>query len=183
MKNKKSAFTLIELMIVIVIIAIMSMIVAAPYQFYQKKQKVKNAIASVAQTLYETRALAINGNLSGTSNSSFWLFFEQWKTAITVYKYPLWVIADYTKAIYIYKKIQLDPWVELTSVNSKSQGLFIYDAITWEATYFSPPTSIPITSTNIWNKISLWVKLTWSTSPILEKKLDYYTKTHISNIE
>jgi len=57
---EKKAFTLIELMVVITIMFILSMMIYAPYQHYQTKQKVRNSAKVVTQTLQQARNLAIN---------------------------------------------------------------------------------------------------------------------------
>jgi prepilin-type N-terminal cleavage/methylation domain-containing protein len=57
---KKSAFTLIELMITITIIVVLTMVTYAPYNYYQNKAKLKVSLREIGQLLYEARNMAVN---------------------------------------------------------------------------------------------------------------------------
>jgi prepilin-type N-terminal cleavage/methylation domain-containing protein len=67
--NKKSGFTIIELMIVITMISIISLATYMPYAHHQKKTLIKQAAREITQSLSEARNLATNGlsTLSGAS--------------------------------------------------------------------------------------------------------------------
>jgi prepilin-type N-terminal cleavage/methylation domain-containing protein len=58
-KNNK-AFTLIEFMVAITIMAIMLLIVYAPYSYYSNKAKVKITSKEISQILFEARNMAIH---------------------------------------------------------------------------------------------------------------------------
>jgi prepilin-type N-terminal cleavage/methylation domain-containing protein len=59
-KINKSAFTIIELVIVVSILAMLMMMSYAPYMFYQDKLRVKLASKDIGQVLYTYRNLAIH---------------------------------------------------------------------------------------------------------------------------
>jgi prepilin-type N-terminal cleavage/methylation domain-containing protein len=56
----KKAFTLIELIITITIVAILTMLSYAPYNYYQNKSKLKITTREISQLLYESRNIAVN---------------------------------------------------------------------------------------------------------------------------
>jgi prepilin-type N-terminal cleavage/methylation domain-containing protein len=59
MKNKK-AFTMMELLVVITIIALVSVFTYTPYIYYKNKALVNFSTKTLAQSIYTARSLAIN---------------------------------------------------------------------------------------------------------------------------
>mgnify|MGYP000745960207 FL=1 len=55
------AFTLIEVLIVVMILGMMLTVTYAPYSHYQKKALLKQGQKEIVQSIYEARNLAING--------------------------------------------------------------------------------------------------------------------------
>jgi len=66
MKKQTSAFTLIELIIVMTIIGIVSIATYFPYAHHQKKTLVAQALREIAQSLSEARNLALHGLDTGS---------------------------------------------------------------------------------------------------------------------
>lgn len=174
MKYNKKAFTLIELIVVITIMFILSMMVYAPYQHFQTKQKVRNSAKIVTQTLYEARNLAINWITTGTWNTSIWVLFASWSSHITLFKYPYWdTISDYENSTYELEKKQLEPWVKVSWDNY----LLRYVAISGSGMYLK-------NGSNFYdNELELNVWLGWISSWNLSKKIKYYTKTYVADVQ
>ncbi len=179
MKLEKKAFTLIELMVVITIMLILSMMVYAPYQHFQTKQKVRNSAKIVAQTLYESRNLAINGSLTWTWNSSIWVLFSSWSEDISIFQYPYphsKSVPSYNDKIdssKLFEKKKLEPWVKI----SWKDYLFIYDAISWSGNYLENTNNF--NDTNL--ELSVWMG--WADVWNLNKKIKYYTKTYVADVQ
>jgi Tfp pilus assembly protein FimT len=49
------------MIIVMTIIAIVSMVSYAPYNYYKNKSKLKNSASKITQLLYDSRNMAVNG--------------------------------------------------------------------------------------------------------------------------
>ena len=179
MRKTKEAFTLVELMVVITIMVILSMMVYAPYQHFQTKQKVRNSAKIVSQTLYEARNLAINGSLTGTWNSSIWVLFASWATDITLFQYPFEDVsglnyADKTdQSVYLFENKKLEPWVKI----SWKDYLMIYEAISGSGVYLENWSSF--TNNNLELSVWIWWADTWN----LNKKIKYYTKTYVADVQ
>jgi len=182
MKLEKNAFTLIELMVVITIMFILSMMMYAPYQHYQTKQKVRNSAKIVTQTLYESRNLAINGSLTGTWNASIWVLFASGAEDIWIFQYPFWentwTYSDKTdkNGSYFYENKKLEPGVKITW----KDYLIIYEAISGSWRYlenkidFTPDAHKRL-------ELNIWFKGT--TSWNLTKKIFYYIYTYVADIQ
>ena len=167
---EKKAFTLIELMVVITIMFILSMMIYAPYQHYQTKQKVRNSAKVVTQTLQQARNLAINWISTGTWNTSIWVLFESGSTDITLLQYPH---GEGVTSSSILEKKKLEPWVKI----SWDKLLFFYEAISWSGTYYK--NDMIINDKNL--EVSIWFG--WAHSWNLNKKIDYYTRTYVSDVQ
>ncbi len=190
MKINRKAFTLIELMVVITIMGILSMMVYAPYQHYQTKQKVRNSAKIVTQTLQQARNLAINWISTGTWNTSIGVLFESGAIDITLFAYPYdkFSIISATDLIdktswYIYEGKKLEPWVQITWVkwaNLETKVLFIYTAISgsWSYYYYNP---IKTAFTETKPEIHIWFK--GVNTGNLAKKIDYYTRTYVADVQ
>jgi len=187
MKNTKNKwFTLIELMITITIMVIMWTVIYVPYQHYQTKQKVRNSAKIISQTLYESRNLAINWINTSSWNLAIWLSFSWGNDYIELYSYPNREEESFSSnSDYInynntnnnlIKKINLEPYVEITNTD---KYLFIFDSINWKWNYYKDTLPNTIIDDNI--NLEIWFK--WTTSWNLTKKINYYTKTYITDIE
>ncbi len=74
--SQKSAFTLIEFLIAITIVAIISVMAFVPYWFYLNKSKVKHTQKEVTQVIYEAKNMALNGRIWENKNISVWVYFD-----------------------------------------------------------------------------------------------------------
>jgi hypothetical protein len=104
-----------------------------------------------------------------------WVLFEERSNKIKILWFPFSEInppIDYkTDNKYLLREIKLEPWVEITS----SWGLFLYKAITWSWIY----KDFTIASNKI--ELSVWFK--WIRTGGLTRKIEYYTKTYISDVK
>jgi len=174
MKNKKW-FTLVELMIVISIIGIMMSMAYAPYSFFQKKAELRVAAKEISKTLSESRNLAIHWTSSGWINQSIWVYFDKNnKNIIKIFSY------DYNDKThkYLLKEIKIQPNIWIEKVDSKNTALFYYDSVSWSWSFYEKQDfTNPISESVV--KIDFSYKN--STSDILQKSIEYYTKTYISD--
>jgi len=68
--SRVRAYTLIELLVVIMIIGILSMLVYAPYSYYQNIAKVRDASERVMQSFSDAKITAASGlSFSGTESN------------------------------------------------------------------------------------------------------------------
>jgi len=183
--NKK-AFTLLELMIVITIIGLMSMMVYAPYNFFQKKAEIKLAAKNIAKTLNEARNNAIFWISSGSTNQSVWVYFEEDSNIIKIYNYPYdfgtWSQIE-LKDNFLKEEINIWPNIQINKIEWKDNALFLYSAIFWKLNIFEFDSwsKQNLVDRNWDNIIEIWFWYKWADSWILYKKLKYYTKTFISD--
>jgi len=169
------AFTLIELMVVISIMAILLMMWFTQFAHYKTKQTVRNSSKILSQTLNDARNSAIYWMASSTWNLDIWVKLETWKWKIGIYWFPINdTISNYTSPDnkYLLEERPFENKVEFSS----SWGLILYKAITWSWIY-----KWDFTITD--NKIEMIVWLKWATTWFFSKKIKYYTKTYISDVE
>ena len=177
MKNNKlhkQGFTLIELLVVISIMAILSLISYTPFAHYQSKQRVVNSAKIISQVLNDSRNSAIYWMASSTWNLDIWILLEENSEEVKIMNYPFWENnppVDYFEDKYLSEIIPLEKWVEITS----SGSLFLFKAITWSWVYKN------ITTIDNKTVITVWMK--WALSWPLTKKIEYYTKTYISDVK
>lgn len=192
--NFKKGFTLIEMMIAITIVAILSLTTYAPYSYYQNKAKLKITAREISQLLYESRNMAINWALSNSWNVSIWVYFDNsslLNNTIKVFSYPYdsdeininnmewWN----TKLI---RSLILQPWVQIDWFNisglpdpDKTNLLLFFNSINWDIKYYTwNPSKNNISGIE---KLSIKFSYKWSTSPNLQKTIDYFTKTNITD--
>ena len=74
--SQKSAFTLIEFLIAITIVALISVMAFVPYSFYLNKSKVKHTQKEVTQVIYEAKNMALNGRVWENNNISVGVYFD-----------------------------------------------------------------------------------------------------------
>jgi len=175
-KNKlhKQWFTLIELLVVISIMAILSLISYTSFAHYQSKQRVVNSAKIISQVLNDSRNSAIYWMASSTWNLDIWVLLEENSWEVKIMNYPFWennTPVDYFEDKYLSEIIPLEKWVEITS----SGSLFLFKAITWSWIYKNITTIDNKTVITVWMK---WAKI-WP----LTKKIEYYTKTYISDVK
>jgi len=175
-KNKlhRQWFTLIELLVVISIMAILGLMSYAPFAHYQKKQRVINSAKIISQVLSDSRNSAIYGISSSSWNLDIWVLLEENGNELKIMNYPFSdknPPADYFEDKYLSETIPLEKWVEITS----SGSLFLFKTITWSWIYKN------VTITDNKTLIAVWMK--WANSWPLSKKIEYYTKTYISDVK
>lgn len=186
MKQKtKNAFTLIELMISITIIAILTLMSIAPYNYYQNKASLKIASRELSQVLYESRNMAVNWAIWTEWNVSIWVYLEvlpDKNTYLKVFSYPhdIWEV-NITNIewwdVKLIKTVRLQKWVIIDNLEGRDNLLFFFNSITWNLTYY----------TWLWNEkakiddnmISINISFKWSDLPMLNKTINYYTETNI----
>lgn len=182
------AFTLIELMVVVTILAIVSMATYIPYAHHQKKMLVKQGVKEITQSLTEARNLAINGINTWSGNLNVWLYFGSWATEIIYYTLP------YTQNFNIISSSDINPTaianaevhkvkelpqgVKISGVSiSNTASLFSYDAITWSGRFLTEGIYTPPVD----DIILIDVSYKGDTSPVLQKTIEYYTQSYISD--
>ncbi|MDA9129454.1 prepilin-type N-terminal cleavage/methylation domain-containing protein [Candidatus Gracilibacteria bacterium] len=176
--NNKRAFTLIELMVVITIIVIVSLATYLPYAHHQKKVLIKQGAKELVQSLTEARNLAINGINSGSGNLSVGLYFGADATQIDYYT------VGFTGSLNIaslptnpYKVKRLPQGVQIDSITGiDEETLITFDAITGSGTISS--TNSSYTMNDI---VDILVSYKGATTPVLQKKIEYYTQSYISD--
>jgi len=147
-KNKK-AFTLLELMIAISIMAILMMMAYAPYNYYSNKAKVRITAKEISQILYESRNLAIHGLDTGSWNLSIWVYFDTSDTTkdlVKVFAFPYtytWaqILPDLSdENIKIYKTYKLLDWMQVDKIWEQNNWLFFFSAVSgnWNYFYYTP---------------------------------------------
>lgn len=186
LRNTKSAYTLIELMVVIAIIAIMTIMTYVPYSFYSNKEKVRITAKEVSQSLWEARNMAINGLSNLNSNVQIGLYFDKnfWnKVRYLSYPYDFSgtyiTNEDISKNIRLIKDKTLPDSVNITSINDKENMLLIFHSISWSLdTKYYDGTSFK-TYSSWWINVNFWFK--WVVSWPLSKIVKYNTKTFITD--
>lgn len=171
--NKKRAFTLIELMIVITIISIISLATYIPYAHHQKKALIKQAAREITQSLSEARNLAINGlsTFSG-ANLDVGVYFSSGATQIDYYT-ATGGLDILSLPSQVYKTKILPRGIVINSIDwSAWWALIHYQAISG---------SWYISNTPFSNDIHINISYRWATNPILQKNITYYTKSFISD--
>ncbi len=165
------AFTLIELMIVITIISIISLATYFPYAHHQKKTLIKQAAREVTQSLLDARNLAIHGLDTGSGNLNVWLYFASWATQLD-YVVSTWSL-DIVSLPWAYKIKKLPRGIVVSSIDGGTgDRLFSFDSITGSGSI-----SWSLTS----DTVSILLSYRWTSSPVLQKEITYYTKSYISD--
>lgn len=187
MRKTKSAYTFIELMVVITIISILSIATYVPYSFYQNKEKLRTWAKEIAQSIVEARNLAINWLSNSNSNVSIGLYFDKnLKNKLEFFSYPfdyvgpLKTTEDTEAWIKLLKTREIPAWISINNVEWHENFYIVYDAISWNAKYFYENNNIFIPYTQTWTiNINIWFM--WRTSGIFSKTVKYDTQTYISD--
>ena len=183
--KQKKAFSFIELIISMAIIATLTLVAYAPYNYYSNKAKVKATSKEISQILYESRNLAIHGLDKWSWNLSVWVYFDNTeadKNTIQIFVFPFsytWVqikpdLSDVN--ILIHKSYKFLPGVQIDSVGWKNNWLFLFTAIKWEWNYFYYD---PSQNTFLLDEIDITFSYKWSIA--LKSKVNYLTRTNISD--
>lgn len=179
-------FTLIEILIVITIMSIIMLASYIPYKHYQDKLLLRQAVKEISQSIWKARNMSINWIDNWSWNLSIWLFFDSSdlnNNLIKYYSYPhsfSWSQINTTEtwSIKIIKTQKLPIWVEVDLIWGKENAMFFYEAISWEWKYLYWDWD--------WKQeallesiIKINISYKNSTSPVLQKEIDYYTKSNI----
>lgn len=185
--NTKSAYTLIELIVVISIIMFLTVMTYVPYNFYSNKEKVRLWAKEISQTLSEARNMAINWLSNSSSNLKIWIYFD--KNAgnkIRYLSYPYSfsgtykIEEDLTQNIRLIKEKEIPEFISINKINDKENMLFLYDSITWDISLKTINSWLAQTYTSTWIlEINFWFK--WADSGPLTKTVKYNTKTFITD--
>ena len=183
--KEKKAFTLLELMIVMMIMVGLMLMAYSPYNYFSNKSKIKVTSKEISQILYESRNLSIHGLDLWSWNLSVWVYFDSSTTnnnSIKIFTFPF----SYTLAqikpdlsdpnILIYKEYKLLPWIQIDNIEGNDNGLFFFKAITWDWDYF-----YYMPSQNIFSSDELDIKFSYKGSTALESEIKYITRTNISD--
>lgn len=205
MKNqRKKAFTLVELMIVIIIIWLMALLSYAPYNLYQKKAQLRVASREVSQALYESKNMAVSGvewikNWTPTEkenkvvilhlNSATWQDhkidyyldeFNKYQENNWEFKSPLnldlsWLKKEKTK--------DLQKWILIKDLkiwsSTYKEIAIIYAAASWNIKILWKDSSSTNFSEITWDKLEVIISYGDTDSDFLKKTLTYYLKTNI----
>lgn len=186
MINNKKAFTLIEMLIVMMIFAIIVMGTFVPYSHYQNKLNLKLWAKEVSKSLYDARNMALNW-LSSTWNKSIWLYFDStsWNNnKLTYFSYPYnltWSSIDVVENSYIKKirEITLPKKVYIKDISGKDNWLFYFSSISWTWNYYYFDSS-GVKKTFTWELV---VNIAYdnSGSDIFNMHIKYFTWTYITD--
>ena len=182
----KKAFTLIELIITITIVAILTMLSYAPYNYYQNKSKLKITTREISQLLYESRNIAVNWAIWSSKNISVWVYIDTSLSSnneIKVFSYPYdileWNITN-TELwdVKLLNKLILREGIQIDDIDWNNNFLFMFNAIDWKLKYYKwnwlTKTLLPDD-----DKISISFSYKWSTSLALKRTINYFTNTNI----
>lgn len=183
-KDKKNAFSLIELIVVMTILFIVSLLIYSPYLFYRQKAILKQWVKEVSKSIYEARNIAINGSTSWSWNLSIWIYFDTLNNdTITFFSYPHSFTGSQITVIpwsevKIVKTLKLPEWTQIEKIWWQDNGLFFFSSIFWEwKYYYFDPTRQDFPLIN--NRIEIDITYEWATAEILKRKIFYYIWTNI----
>ncbi len=180
-KNNFSAFTLIELMVVITIVFTLSFMSYIPYSHHQKKVLLTQAAREISQSLSEVRNLAINGFNTGSWNLNIWLYFPSRARQIDYYTSTGIIDIASLDPSNIYKIKKLTKGVQVDTIAGNNRDtLFLFSAIigTWS---IYQRDSIGVITELTWNTIDIQISYKGASSTTLQKNIEYYRKSYISN--
>lgn len=174
--QSKKAFTMIEIMIVITIIAILSVGFYIPYNFYSNISRVKVSKEILTQTLNEGKssvAWVVTSPYMDAKNQNIAIFIKKWNNFIDM----IWFDYDYSWSLsrhywHYIKNIDLESNVEISKIKTLNSStefdetILYYKAPNWELTIYSWPSSIYWTW---WLEITLGYK--WLTSWVLSRNI------------
>lgn len=158
-------------MVVITLISIITLISYIPYAHHQKKLLLKQWTREISQSFSDARNLSLHWLNTGSWNLNVGLFFWSWATEIIYYTSTSSLSLATISAEDQYKVKQLPKGIQIDSIDGVSGDfLMSYERITG-----SGSTEPTIT----WQEFDINVSYLWSTSPVLQKVIRYYTQSHI----
>lgn len=167
------AFTLIELMVVITLIAIITLASYLPYAHHQKKVLVKQWAREISQSLAEARNLAIHGLTTWSWNLNVALFFGSWATQIEYYTSTGALSLSTLPMADLLKVKQLPAWVQIDTIDSTNADYLVqYQRISWSGS-IEPAVS--------GNQVDISLSYKGAVSPVLQKVVHYYTQSYITD--
>ncbi len=185
MKTKK-AFTLIELMAVITIMALVWGATYLNFAYSQNKMNLKLTTKDVSQALYNARNMSINWLDSISWNVSVWVYFDNSvnnKNKISFFSYPYNLDINSSDLLNndskkFIKDIKFNKSIELNNVEDKNKFLFLFQAITWSWSYYYWEND-GIKKTFVWEDFDVRISFKWATSSTLSKNIKYIIGTNI----
>jgi type II secretory pathway pseudopilin PulG len=179
-----------EIMVVIVIMAIVSIFTYTPYMLYKNKAWVNVAVKEIAQDLYLARSMAINWTSSwtGTTNKnlSIWLYLEAWEWKKIKFLWFSWA-TDFDISNFSHWKLlktnTIENNIQINSIEawwtSYSWALFFFNSITWKPEIYLKDSlgNFWTASTNTWFTINVSYK--WTSAGILSKEINYNKSTFV----
>lgn len=187
LKNNK-AFTLIELLVVITIAGILMFVSYIPFDFYQKKAKIRVSSREISQSFYEAKNMAVSGikeSIADTPNQSVGLYMtidsaDNDKLQFFAYPYDIEESEISLEATLI-KTTPLQTWVRMEYLWDYKNLLFYYTAIDWDLIIYTFDGS---TKTEVLDdKIHLMFSYMGAVSSSLQGNLVYFKDTNIVDYE
>lgn len=186
-KTGLKAFTVIELLIVITIMALLMFSSFIPYQYYTQKLRLDQSVKEFAKTVSDAKVLAMNWLAVGDSNHSIAVYVTNKKdenTFVELYSIPhsyTWMtIHKDVDGAELIRKISFLPWVQVRQVWPGESFLFFYHSISgmpdffyWDASWSKHDFS--------WETVPIEMSYKSANSGLLYKKIEYKTDTHIIN--
>lgn len=192
MKTNYKAFTLIELLIVITIIALLMMVVFVPYSHSQKKAKLRLAWREIAQVFYDAKNMAVSWikeqiDEETDLNSAVGLYmstYDSENTKVSFYTFPFDIEKEYINISneYLYKEYMLQEWIRINYLSWFKSLLFFFDSIEWNVEILSfENNNLTWYVDNI--KIEIMLSYLNSDSASLQKWLTYFRNTNLIDYE
>ena len=170
------AFSLVELLVVITIIALISLAIYFPYAHHQRKTLVNQWLSELSQGLNNARNMAIQGRVSGSGNLHIGLFFPDENTLL-FHGYSLTSTGSLTDAELVSRRL-LPRWVTLTGSLVGTE--YFFEAISWDLTKRELQNNTFITSPH-WDREIFEISFMNSSSESLRRTLYYFTQSHITD--
>ncbi len=170
-KREKKAFTLIEILIVILIVWLVSFSTYIPYSYHQKKVYLQEWVKDISQGLTRARNIAIHWYANAWQNQRSYVEIVPGESELHIYTLSFDESDHSLKTLF--SSIDLPRGVIVETVNgSKDMLTLIYDAISGELSFVSG---------NPWDTIEILLSYKWANNATLQKNIQYYTATHISD--
>ena len=172
-------------MIAITIMAIITLVSYAPYNYYKKKMKLKNTASQITQILYDARNKAVNWTVWTNWNVSIGVYFNAStfeNNQINMFSYPY----NYDQNLISYienndikkiKTFKLEKWIQIDSIEWWNNLLFYFNAITWKVSYYK--WNWAVRSDVLDDKININISYKGSNSRNLNKEISYFTYTNV----
>lgn len=177
MKNLKysnlQAFTLVEVVVVILMLSIISFASYSPYAHHQKKILLDQGVREVSQALSAVRNKSLHGYTLWWENVHTYIEFLPGWNSFNTYILPS------SKDSIVHRdekqidtRISLPSGITLHSIDGvDTPKLLVFEAISWD---LQSPTSI-------WDTIEFVMSYKESSAVSLQEILSYYTQSHISD--